>query len=141
MMNNATRTGGQVNYGQYNQLIGSAMGNLAAQSGQQLGQLLGQEQQQNKDMVNRATDLSLLLRNETKANAARMQQAGTQNLLATMGAGKLEAENSTLRKKLAELMAQKQGTTDATKESPMEYMPTLNPTSVSYKGRTSLAGI
>jgi hypothetical protein len=141
MMNNATRAGGQVNYGQYNQLIGNAMGNIAAQSGQQVAQLLGQEQQQATQMVNRATDLSLLRRNEMNADAARMQQAGSQNLLATMGAGKLEAENSTLRKKLAELMAQKQGTTDATKESPMEYMPTLNPTSVSYKGRTSLAGI
>lgn len=97
MMTNAARAGGQVNYGQYNQLIGSAMGNIAAQSGQQIGQLLGQEQQQNKDMVNRATDLSLLLRNETKANAARMQQAGTQNLLATMGAGKLDKENQGLK--------------------------------------------
>ena len=97
MMNNATRTGGQVNYGQYNQLIGSAMGNLAAQSGQQLGQLLGQEQQQATQMVNRATDLSLLRRNEMKADAARMQQAGAQNLLATMGAGKLDKENQGLR--------------------------------------------
>jgi hypothetical protein len=97
MMNNAARAGGQVNYGQYNQLIGNAMGNIAAQSGQQIGQLLGQEQQQNKDMVNRATDLSLLLRNETKADAARMQQAGTQNLLATMGAGKLNKENQGLK--------------------------------------------
>jgi len=142
MMNNATRTGGQVNYGQYNQLIGSAMGNLAAQSGQQLGQLLGQEQQQATQMVNRATDLSLLRRNEMKADAARMQQAGMQNLLATMGAGKLEAENSTLRKKLAELTAQQQGTTATTKESPMSYMPTLRkPTSISYQGPTSLAGL
>jgi hypothetical protein len=141
MMNNAASAGGQVNYGQYNQLIGNAMGNIAAQSGQQIGQLLGQEQQQATQMVNRATDLSLLRRNEMKADAARMQQAGSQNLLATMGAGKLESENSTLRKKLAELMAQKQGTTDATKESPMGYMPTLRPTSISYQGPTSLAGL
>jgi hypothetical protein len=141
MMNNAARAGGQVNYGQYNQLIGNAMGNIAAQSGQQIGQLLGQEQQQATQMVNRATDLSLLRRNEMKADAARMQQAGSQNLLATMGAGKLESENGALRKKLAELMAQKQGTTDATKESPMGYMPTLRPTSISYQGPTSLAGL
>jgi hypothetical protein len=142
MMNNAAAAGGQVNYGQYNQLIGNAMGNIAAQSGQQVAQLLGQEQQQATQMVNRATDLSLLRRNEMNADAARMQQAGSQNLLATMGAGKLEAENSTLRKKLAELMAQKQGTTDATKESPMGYMPTLKkPTSISYQGPTSLAGL
>jgi hypothetical protein len=74
------------------------------------------------------------------ADAARMQQAGSQNLLATMGAGKLEAENSTLRKKLAELTAKQQGAT--TKESPMGYMPTLKkPTSISYQGPTSLAGL
>lgn len=97
MMTNAARAGGQVNYGQYNQLIGNAMGNIAAQSGQQANQLLGLEQQQNKDMVNRATDLSLLLRNERKADAARMQQAGVQNLLATMGAGKLNKENQGLK--------------------------------------------
>ncbi len=97
MMNNAANAGGQVNYGQYNQLIGNAMGNIAAQSGQQVNQLLGLEQQQNKDMVNRATDLSLLRKNEMKANAARMQQAGVQNLLATMGAGKLDKENQGLK--------------------------------------------
>jgi hypothetical protein len=141
MMNNAASAGGQVNYGQYNQLIGNAMGNIAAQSGQQVAQLLGQEQQQATQMVNRATDLSLLRRNEMKADAARMQQAGSQNLLATMGAGKLNEENGALRKKLAELMAQQQGANATPKESPMEYMPTLNPTSISYKGRTSLAGL
>lgn len=97
MMNNAARAGGPVNYGQYNQLIGNAMGNIAAQSGQQVGQLLGQEQQQATQMVNRATDLSLLRRNEMKADAARMQQAGMQNLLATMGAGKLNKENQSLK--------------------------------------------
>lgn len=89
MMNNAARAGGPVNYGQYNQLIGNAMGNIAAQSGQQLAQLLGQEQQQATNMVNRATDLSLLRRNEMKADASRMQQAGMQNLLATIGGGKM----------------------------------------------------
>lgn len=141
MMNNAARAGGQVNYGQYNQLIGTAMGNIAAQSGQQIGQLLGQEQQQATQMVNRATDLSLLRRNEMKADAARMQQAGSQNLLATMGAGKLNEENGALRKKLAELMAQQQGANATTKESPMGYMPTLRPTSISYQGPTSLAGL
>jgi hypothetical protein len=139
MMNNAARAGGQVNYGQYNQLIGNAMGNIAAQSGQQIGQLLGQEQQQATQMVNRATDLSLLRRNEEKANAARLGQAGSQNLLATMGAGKLESENGALRKKLAELMAKQQSTT--AKESTMSPMPTLRPTSISYQGPTSLAGL
>jgi hypothetical protein len=97
MMTNAANAGGPVNFGQYNQLIGNAMGNIAAQSGQQIGQLLGQEQQQATQMVNRATDLSLLRRNEMKADAARMQQAGSQNLLATMGAGKLNKENQGLK--------------------------------------------
>jgi hypothetical protein len=116
MMTNAANAGGPVNFGQYNQLIGNAMGNIAAQSGQQIGQLLGQEQQQATQMVNRATDLSLLRRNEMKADSARMQQAGTQNLLATMGAGKLNQENSALKKKLAELMAQQQNATATTNQ-------------------------
>ena len=116
MMNNAASAGGQVNYGQYNQLIGNAMGNIAAQSGQQIGQLLGQEQQQATQMVNRATDLSLLRRNEMKADAARMQQAGSQNLLATMGAGKLNEENGVLKKKLAELMAKQQNAAATTNQ-------------------------
>lgn len=94
MMTNAARAGGPVNYGQYNQLIGNAMGNISAQSGQQLAQLLGQEQQQATNMVNRATDLSLLRRNEMKADAARMQQAGMQNLLATIGGGKMNGNGS-----------------------------------------------
>ena len=141
MMTNAANAGGPVNFGQYNQLIGNAMGNIAAQSGQQLNQLLGQEQVQNKDMVNRATDLSLLRRNETNAEAARLRQAGSQNLLATMGAGKLNQENSALKKKLAELMAQQQNANAPVKEAPMEYMPTLRPRSISYQGPTSLAGL
>lgn len=97
MMSNAARAGGPVNFGQYNQLIGNAMGNIAANTAQQLNPLLGMEQQQATQMVNRATDLSLLRRNEMKADAARMQQAGSQNLLATMGAGNLNKENSSLR--------------------------------------------
>ena len=141
MMTNSANAGGPVNFGQYNQLIGNAMGNIAAQSGQQVNQLLGQEQQQATNMVNRATDLSLLRRNEMKADAARMQQAGAQNLLATMGAGKLNEENSVLKKKLAELMAKQQNENAPAKEAPMEYMPTLRPRSISYQGPTSLAGL
>lgn len=97
MMSNAANAGSPVNFGQYNQLIGNAMGNIAASTAQQLNPLLGMEQQQATQMVNRATDLSLLRRNEMKADAARMQQAGSQNLLATMGAGKLNKENSSLK--------------------------------------------
>jgi hypothetical protein len=121
MMNNAAKSGGQVNYGQYNQLIGNAMGNISAQSGQQLAQLLGQEQQQATQMVNRATDLSLLRRNERKADAARMQQAGMQNLLATIGGGKMnKGENSALISELFKYIstmpnpATTTSTTDAT---------------------------
>jgi hypothetical protein len=121
MMNNAARAGGQVNYGQYNQLIGNAMGNISAQSGQQLAQLLGQEQQQATNMVNRATDLSLLRRNEMKADSARMQQAGMQNLLATIGGGKMnKGENSALVSELFKYLstmpnpATTTSTTDAT---------------------------
>jgi hypothetical protein len=94
MMTNAANAGGPVNFGQYNQLIGNAMGNIAAQSGQQVNQLLGQEQQQATQMVNRATDLSLLPRNERNAEAARLRQAGSQNLLATIGCGKMNGNGS-----------------------------------------------
>lgn len=97
MMTNAMRAGGQPNFGQYNQLIGNAMGNIAANTAQQLNPLIGMEQQQATGMVNRATDLSLLRRNEMRADAARMQQAGAQNLLATLGAGKLDKENTSLK--------------------------------------------
>lgn len=96
MMTNAARAGGQVNYGQYNQLIGSAMGNIAANTAQQISPLIAAEQNQATGMVNRATDLGLLRRNEMKADAARMQQAGAQNLLATLGAGKLDKENKAM---------------------------------------------
>lgn len=97
MMTNAMRAGGQPNFGQYNQLIGNAMGNIAANTAQQLNPLIGMEQQQATGMVNRATDLGLLRRNEMRADAARMQQAGSQNLLATIGAGKLNKENTSLK--------------------------------------------
>ena len=138
MMSNAANAGSPVNFGQYNQLIGNAMGNIAASTAQQLNPLLGMEQQQATQMVNRATDLSLLRRNEMKADAARMQQAGSQNLLATMGSGKLNQENSALKKKLAELMAQQQNANTPAKEAPMEYMPTLKPRSISYQGPNGL---
>lgn len=94
MMTNSMRAGGQPNFGQYNQLIGNAMGNIAAQSGQQIAQLMGQEQNQTTNMVNRSTDLGLLRRNEMNASAARMKQAGMQNLLATIGGGKLQGSGN-----------------------------------------------
>jgi hypothetical protein len=39
------------------------------------------------------------------ADAANLQKSGTSNLLATMGAGKLEAENQGLKKQLSALQA------------------------------------
>ena len=56
----AMRSGGPVNFGQYNQLMQNAAGNLAAANGQQLNQVLGMEQKQTGDMANLANDLALL---------------------------------------------------------------------------------
>lgn len=101
MMTNSMRAGGQPNFGQYNQLIGNAMGNIAANTASQINPLIGMEQQQATGMVNRATDLGLLRRSEMRADAARMQQAGAQNLLATLGAGKLDKQNTELKGQLS----------------------------------------
>ncbi len=102
---NSMRAGGTPNFGQYNQLIGNAAKEIASQYGGQLAQLLGAEQQQTTSMANRATDIQLLQRAQLMADAANLQKSGTSNLLATMGAGKLEAENQGLKKQLAALQA------------------------------------
>jgi|688.fasta_scaffold04862_12 hypothetical protein len=104
----AMRAGGPVNFGQYNQLLSNAAGNLAAANGQQLNQVLGMEQKQTGDMANLANDIALLRSNRLSAQAENQMKAGTQNMLATMGAGKLEDENTQLKKKLSELMGGKQ---------------------------------
>ena len=101
MMTNSMRAGGQPNFGQYNQLIGNAMGNIAANTASQINPLIGMDQSQTTGMVNRATDIGLLNRSEKRADAARMQQAGVQNLLATLGAGKLDKENKQLSSQLS----------------------------------------
>lgn len=84
----AMRAGGPANFGQYNQLIQNAAGNLAAANGQQLNQVIGLEQEQSKNMANLSNDLALLRSNRLSAQAENQMKAGTQNLLATLGANK-----------------------------------------------------
>jgi hypothetical protein len=84
----AMRAGGPVNFGQYNQLMQNAAGNLAAANGQQLNQTMAMEQEQVKGMANLANDLALLRSNRLSAQAENQMKAGTQNLLATLGANK-----------------------------------------------------
>jgi hypothetical protein len=95
----AMRAGGPVNFGQYNQLMQNAAGNLAAANGQQLNQVLGMEQKQVGDMANLSNDLALLRSSRLSAQAENQMKAGTQNLLATLGGGP-EAEAK--KKKLLE---------------------------------------
>jgi hypothetical protein len=83
----AMRAGGPVNFGQYNQLMQNAAGNLAAANGQQLNQVLGMEQKQVGDMANLSNDLALLRSSRLSAQAENQMKAGTQNLLATVGGG------------------------------------------------------
>lgn len=110
----AMRAGGPINFGQFNQLMSNAAQNLAAANGQQLNQVLGLEKDQTKDMVNTANDIGFLKSSRLSAQAENQMKAGTQNMLATMGSGKLEDENSQLRKKLAELMSAQQTPTTST---------------------------
>jgi hypothetical protein len=84
----AMRAGGPVNFGQYNQLMQNAAGNLAAANGQQLNQVLGMEAEQVKGMANLSNDLALLRSSRLSAQAENQMKAGTQNLLATLGANK-----------------------------------------------------
>lgn len=80
----AMRAGGPANFGQYNQLMSTAAGNLASANGQQLNQVLGMEQEQSKNMANLSNDLALLRSNRVSANAENQMKAGTQNLLASI---------------------------------------------------------
>jgi hypothetical protein len=102
----AMRSGGPVNFGQYNQLIQNAAGNLAAANGQQLNQVLGLEKDQTKDMVNTANDLALLKSANRRAIGEDQMKAGTQNLLATLGGGDAEAKKKKLLEEEAAKAAQ-----------------------------------
>jgi hypothetical protein len=104
----AMRAGGPVNFGQYNQLMQNAAGNLAAANGQQLNQVLGMEAEQVKGMANLSNDLALLRSSRLSAQAENQMKAGTQNLLATLGSGP-EAEAK--KKKLLEEAMKAQQTT------------------------------
>jgi hypothetical protein len=97
------RAGGPANFGQYNQLLSTAAGNLAAANGQQLNQVLGLEQKQTGDMANLANDIGFLKSSRFSAMGENQMKAGTQNMLATLGGGQLENENTQLKKKLTEL--------------------------------------
>ena len=103
----AMRAGGPANFGQYNQLLSNAAGNLAAANGQQLNQVIGLEQEQSKNMANLSNDLALLRSSRLSAQAENQMKAGTQNLLATLGGGP-EAEAK--KKKLLEEAAKASGT-------------------------------
>lgn len=83
----AMRSGGPVNFGQYNQLMQNAASNLAAANGQELNQVLGMEQKQVGDMANLSNDLALLRSSRISAKAENQMKSGTQNLLATLGGG------------------------------------------------------
>ena len=95
----AMRSGGPVNFGQYNQLMQNAAGNLAAANGQQLNQTMAMEQEQVKGMANLSNDLALLRSNRLSAQAENQMKAGTQNLLATLGGGKGMAGTPAQKKK------------------------------------------
>ena len=106
----AMRAGGPVNFGQYNQLMQNAAGNLAAANGQQLNQVLGMEAEQVKGMANLSNDLALLRSTNRKAIGESQMKAGTQNLLATLGGG---PESEAKKKKLLEEAMKTQQTTGA----------------------------
>jgi len=106
LMTNSMRAGGTPNFGQYNQLIGNAAKEIAAQYGGQLNQLLGAEQQQTTSMANRATDIQLLQRSQLMADAANLQKDGTSNLLAALGSGKMKSQNDQLNSSNSALQTQ-----------------------------------
>ena len=98
---NAFRAGGPVNTGVLAQLMNQGMANISSQYGQQVGQMLGMEQEQVSKMADVSRDLALLKSARKSAQAENQMQAGQQNLLASLGAGKLEKENKSLRDQLA----------------------------------------
>lgn len=102
----AMRAGGPVNFGQYNQLMQNAAGNLAAANGQELNQTLALEKDQTKDMANLSNDLALLRSSRLSAQAENQMKAGTQNLLATLGGDDAEAKKKKLLEEEAAKAAQ-----------------------------------
>lgn len=103
-MANAFKAGGPVNMGPLAQLLSQGQQNISASYGQQANQLLGMEQEQVSKMADVSRDLALLRSARKSARGEQQMQAGQQNILATLGSGKLESENTQLRAKLAELL-------------------------------------
>ena len=103
----AFRSGGPVNTGVLAQLMNQGMANLSNQYAQQYGQTLNMEQEQASKMADVSRDLALLRSARKSAQAEQQMQAGQQNLLASLGSGKLEKENASLRKQLAAFQSNK----------------------------------
>lgn len=97
----AFRAGGPVNTGVLAQLMNQGMANISNQYGQQYGQTLNMEQEQVSKMADVSRDLALLKSARKSAQAEQQMQAGQQNLLATLGSGKLKKENKGLQDQLA----------------------------------------
>lgn len=104
----AFRAGGPVNTGVLAQLMNQGMANISNQYGQQYGQTLNMEQEQVSKMADVSRDLALLKSARKSAQAEQQMQAGQQNLLATLGSGKLKKENKGLQDQLASYQNQGQ---------------------------------
>jgi carbon monoxide dehydrogenase subunit G len=81
--------------------MNQGMANISNQYGQQYGQTLNMEQEQVSKMADVSRDLALLKSARKSAQAEQQMQAGQQNLLATLGSGKLKKENKGLQDQLA----------------------------------------
>jgi hypothetical protein len=98
---NSFRAGGPVNFGALNQLRAQAQSNISDQYAQQYNQAFADESRIAKDISNFYNDVAFLKSARTSARGEQQMQAGQQNLLATLGAGKLGKENASLKKQLA----------------------------------------
>ena len=96
----AFRAGGPVNTGVFSQLLTQGQKNISDQYGQQVAQAAEAETALGTKMADVGRDLALLKSARKSAQAEQQVQAGQQNLLATLGAGKLNKENEILKKKL-----------------------------------------
>ena len=85
---NAFKAGGPMNFGTLNQMIAGASQNIAAQRGQELAGLLGQEGALVNEMGQRRSDLGMYRSQVKSAQAEEAKSAGQDNLLAGIGGGK-----------------------------------------------------
>ena len=95
------RAGGAVNTGVLNQMRAQGMKNISDQYGQQYMEALKGEGDVAMKLADVGRDISFLKSARKSAQAEQQMQAGQQNLLATLGSGKLNKENEYLRKQLA----------------------------------------